>query len=296
MKDFEAKRILVPTDLSDSSRIAIKYARLLAGRLSSSLTLLYADPILYPIDVMGVSSFYVGSTPEQLTSLETEVRAYAAAVLEGTDFDVVVVGGQPIPIILREARKQSADMIVMATHGLRGWRRTVLGSVTEGVLHGAECPVLSICTAEAVTPPSDAVVTKILCPVNFSDVARESLRCAARVAELFGAELVIAHVIEEKDAGQEAIDEQRVRRWIEPEIQDKCTFREIVLRGGAAERVLDCVEDIGADLLVIGAQHRMFRDATVIGTTTERLVRFAQCAVLTVTRQAEGAEKPETLN
>ena len=64
------------------------------------------------------------------------------------------------------------------------------------------------------------------------------------------------------------------------------TFHELTMRGGAAERVLDCVDDLGADLLVIGAQHKFFRETTVIGTTTERLVRFAQCPVLTVVRAA----------
>jgi hypothetical protein len=55
--------------------------------------------------------------------------------------------------------------------------------------------------------------------------------------------------------------------------------------------VLDCAEDLGADLIVIGAQHKRFRDETIIGTTTERLVRFARVPVLTVPRRA-AAEAP----
>jgi nucleotide-binding universal stress UspA family protein len=58
------------------------------------------------------------------------------------------------------------------------------------------------------------------------------------------------------------------------------------VRGGPAERVLDCADDVGADLLVVGAQHKLFRDATVVGTTTERLMRFASCPVLVVPRPA----------
>jgi hypothetical protein len=50
---------------------------------------------------------------------------------------------------------------------------------------------------------------------------------------------------------------------------------------------------------VIGAQHKLFRDATVIGTTTERLIRFASCSVLVVPRQVvrrgSHAETPEEL-
>ncbi len=49
--------------------------------------------------------------------------------------------------------------------------------------------------------------------------------------------------------------------------------------------MLDCADDVGADFLVIGAQHKLFRDETVIGTTTERLIRFAPCPVLVVPRE-----------
>jgi hypothetical protein len=47
-----------------------------------------------------------------------------------------------------------------------------------------------------------------------------------------------------------------------------------------------CADDIGSDFLVIGAQHKLFRDSTVIGTTTERLIRFSSCPVMVVPRQA----------
>ena len=79
-------------------------------------------------------------------------------------------------------------------------------------------------------------------------------------------------------------EEARVRRWIAPELQEVCSYRELVVRGGPAERVLDCADDVGADFLVIGAQHKLFRDATVLGATSERVIRFASCPVLVVPR------------
>ena len=84
-------------------------------------------------------------------------------------------------------------------------------------------------------------------------------------------------------------NEARLRAWIDKSIQKTCTYREIVLRGGVAERVLDFAEDANADLLVIGAQHKLFRDEAVIGTTTERLVRFARLPVLSIPRPVAAA-------
>jgi nucleotide-binding universal stress UspA family protein len=137
-------------------------------------------------------------------------------------------------------------------------------------------------------------MTHILCPVNFTDVARDALQAAVRMATIFGARLHLVHVVEEGEQANPSMDEEKVRMWIGGEWQDICSYREIVVRGGAAERVLDCAEDIGADLIVMGAQHKTFRDVTVIGTTTERVTRFASCPVLIVPREAM-QEKPAGL-
>ena len=241
----------------------------------------------------------IQTTPEHRAQLRHEVERHASSVMSGRPYDIDVTIGQPIPSILAAARERNADLIVMGTHLRHGWRRALLGSVSEGVLHGSECPVLTVGTQDGYVGAMPYAITNIMCPVNFTDVARESLHVAARLAEAFGAHLTIVHVIEADEAGNVKADEEKVRLWVAPELQDVCSFRELVVRGGAAERVLDCAEDGGCDFLVIGAQQKLFRDATVIGTTTERLIRFASCPVLVVPRRAvrheTKTEAPEEL-
>jgi nucleotide-binding universal stress UspA family protein len=58
-----------------------------------------------------------------------------------------VAVGEPAEQILRVAREEKADLIVMGTHGRRGWRHAVLGSVAEAVMRQAMCPVLTVRTA-----------------------------------------------------------------------------------------------------------------------------------------------------
>jgi nucleotide-binding universal stress UspA family protein len=193
-------------------------------------------------------------------------------------------------MIVREAREKKFDLIVMATHGLRGWRHALLGSVTEGVLHGGNTPVFSVSRPDD-RPRTIAAVTKILCPINFSDTARDAAIYAANLAAALGADLIFVHVVDESDIRHAATGAAEVHGWIDPSLRVHGKYREIVLHGGAAERVLDCAEDIGADLLVLGAQHKMFRDGTVVGTTTERIVRFARIPVLTIPRAVERAVK-----
>jgi len=174
---------------------------------------------------------------------------------------------------------------VMGTHLRHGWRRALLGSVSDGVLHGSECPVLTVATRDGYVGATPYAITNIMCPVNFTDVARESLHVAARLAEAFGAHLTIVHVLEADEVADVKAHEEKVRLWVAPELQNVCSYRELIVRGGAAERVLDCADDVGSDFLVIGAQQKLFRDTTVIGTTTERLIRFASSPVLVVPRQ-----------
>lgn len=285
MKPFVFEHILAPTDLSESSLPALRYARLLAARFASKLTVLYVDPILYPVDYLGPTGPY-GSTPEHEAHLKRELEKYAATTMEGQSHEIVSTIGQPVGAILAEARDRKADLIVVGTHLRHGWRRALLGSVSDGVLHGADCPVLTVAKDDSTAGVKPYAITNILCPVNFTDVARESLQVAAKMADAFGARLTIVHVLETDELTNLEADEERVRQWVAPELQQICSFRELVLRGGPAERVLDCAEDLQADFLVIGAQHKLFRDATVIGTTTERLIRFASCPVLVVPRPA----------
>lgn len=292
MKPFVITSILAPTNLSESSLPALRYARLLADRFTAKVTVMYTDPIVYAADLDGPASSlgYLLTTPEHQDRLRGEVAQYAAKVMADRPYDVDVTVGRPTTAILASAKEHNADLIVMGTHRRHGWRRALIGSVSDGVLHGSTCPVLAVANQDDSSPAMPYAITNIMCPVNFTDVARESLHAAARLAEAFHAHLTIVHVLETNEATDVKAHEELVRQWVSPELQGICSYRELVVRGGAAERVLDCADDLSADFLVIGAQHTRFRDATVVGTTTERVIRFASCPVLVVPREAVAVE------
>ena len=295
MKPFVIKSILAPTDMTDSTIPALRYARVFADRLSARLTIMYSEPVAYPIDALApVLPVYVPPTPEEEARLREDVVKHAAPAMKERPYEVCVTIGQPIPAILASAKERKADLIVMGTHLRHGWRRALLGSVSEGVVHASNCPVLTVASPERRFHATEYEITHILCPINFTEVARESVRIAARLAEAFGARLTIVHALESDGPQDVAAEEERIRQWVGPELNDTVLYRALVVRGGPAERVLDCADDFGVDLLVVGAQHKLFRDTAVIGTTTERLIRFASCPVLLVPRQPvvqeEGSE------
>jgi nucleotide-binding universal stress UspA family protein len=296
MVQREIRNVVVSTDLSEASVAPLRYARLVADNFGANLTVTFADVTAYPVDMFADSPVvFAAAVDEEHEKLRREIGTRVREWLGGRPYEVVVVTGQPSTMILRVAQMRDADLIVMGTHGRRGWRRALLGSVAEAVLHATAVPVLTVGPRMKEQTPA---ITRIVCPVNFTDVARDALRFATRLANAFAAELVVVHAIEEESRSRLVADEERmhhearVRNWIDAGTQGLCSYRELVLRGSAAARVLDCVDDLEADLLVIGAQHKLFRDATVVGTTTERLVRFAECPVLTIAHSAVTTEEP----
>jgi nucleotide-binding universal stress UspA family protein len=126
-----------------------------------------------------------------------------------------------------------------------------------------------------------------LCPVNLTSVSHDALLEAAQVALAFRAELVVMHVVEENPPVYSEIE---IGKWVPPSIREHTHYRELYVRGNAAERILETANQTDIDLIVLGAQHKRFSDSTVVGETTERITRFARQPVLTVVRQEESVK------
>lgn len=286
MQSLSFDRILVPTDMSDFGNLALHYGCFFRERLGSHLTLLFADEFYFPIEVLELPvGYYLENAPDSRRKLQEKLRDYAIKNC-GTGTESLIVQDAPARAIINAAKQVRADLIVMGTHGRHGWRRALLGSVTESVLRETERPVLTV-TPTLMEKNAEPAIRTVLCPVNFTHVAREALQHASALAAAFDAELAVMYVAEGIDQPMLPQLEAAFANWIDPHVRDRCRYNQIVLRNGnPAEHVLKMSEKLGADLIVIGAQHKWFSDATVIGTTTERITRFARCPVLTVVRKA----------
>lgn len=282
------RRILVPTDLSDFSKSAARWATMLHDRLGSRITLLYANEPYVPFDIFeGPAAYVLQNRPEFRRRVAEELDKFASECFpNGESFvDTLVVDDDPARAILDTVKTVDADLILMGTHGRRGWRRALLGSVTEQVVRATERPLLSVPAPPlAATGPS---IGTILCPVNFTNIGRQALEEAVALAEVFAAELVIVHVVDRADEPPLAHLEEDFAAWVEPGVRQRCKYAQVVARGDAAEQILEIANQTSVDLIVIGAQHRRFSDTTILGTTTERVVRFARQPVWTIFSHAQ---------
>ncbi len=137
------RRILAPVDFSDCSLEALEHAVLAAKQFDAALTILHVvEPVAYGLDfTLG------GATEGQALRLRWEAKlTELAAVVEaqGLPTDWALAGGGSAETILARARALACDLIVMGTHGRRGLRYLVTGSVAEAVLRGAACPVMTV--------------------------------------------------------------------------------------------------------------------------------------------------------
>jgi nucleotide-binding universal stress UspA family protein len=134
------RRILVPTDFSETGRAAFELACSLVAGQGAEVLLLYVHPPAPAFDEAGA---LVPETPEYREQLRERLRRLCPPD-PAVRVDYWLDKGDPAAAILRLAALMNCDLIVMGTHGRTGIFRLLLGSVTEAVLRKAPCPVLTV--------------------------------------------------------------------------------------------------------------------------------------------------------
>ena len=147
---IKLRKVLVPTDFSESARHALTYGISFAREYEAELTLLhvvenltvgYASD-LFPVPMAEVFQEISGYAKAELAKLAAEARKKDVAVVEQ------VVQGKPSAEIIRFAQETEVDMIVLGTHGKGMLDQALFGSTTERVVRRAPCPVLTVRLAE----------------------------------------------------------------------------------------------------------------------------------------------------
>lgn len=136
--------ILVPLDLSDASRFALREGLSIAARRGSRVTVLTVVDTRFPYP--DIFSFAKPDEDYFHTWRDTAIDRIKAWLAEdntmGVPAEAVVIRGQARREIPAYAREVGANLIVLTTHGAGGVRDTLLGSTTEMVVRTATCPLL----------------------------------------------------------------------------------------------------------------------------------------------------------
>lgn len=141
---MNVKKILVAVDYSDSSDAAMIYAATLAREFDAEIHLVHIyDPPYTNID----AGFSGSIIPEEIPPVDMEAEKARLDLVspgKGTRFLHAFVVGFPVEELVRYAKEQNVDLVVMGTHGRTGLTRLLMGGVAEGVVRSSPCPVLTI--------------------------------------------------------------------------------------------------------------------------------------------------------
>ncbi len=288
MEPFQPKSILCPTDFSEPATLALRYAKQFSICFDAKLIVLYAESFTAP---PYFTSGQMNELTKEIDISRQAARDYLAAYVrnhlgDSPQVETMLLERSAVEAVVETATKLRADMIVMGTHGRSGVNRLMLGSVTEKILHETDRPVLTVREKSSGAEFSKVSIQQVLCPVNYTEIALKALEHAVEISKCFKAELLVLHVIESESTDIKDEDEHyRLCAWIPEGVRARCSLKEIVRRGDAAEQIIEVASSARCDMIVLGAQHKRFHDTTVLGTTTIRVTRHAPCPVLTVIRK-----------
>ena len=137
------KNILVPADFSETSAVALKYAKEFAGAFNASIHLLH-------VMVEWLPEGYVPFTPELFRDIEDATKKQLDLLLTAEEQEkyraklVIQRGSSEFVEIIQYARENNIDLIILGTHGRGPVSHMLLGSVAEKVVRKAPCPVLTV--------------------------------------------------------------------------------------------------------------------------------------------------------
>ena len=291
-------RILCPVDFSDISQHALEHAFAFARWFDASVTGLFVYTPIFTAPGVGLYAYPAAPVVEQINKADYEADLLAflgQANPQRVAVSARVEVGAPASEIVAAAESLGADLVVLGTHGTRGFEHLMLGSVAERVLRMCPAPVLTVPPRAQAT--SELPVKRVLCPIDFSGPSKAALDVALSIAQEGDAEITILHVSDvptdeplttrpittpEFYAEYDAAARERLNALVSDGIATWCRPTTAIRHGKAYREILSAADESRADLIVIGVHGRNPLDLLLFGSTTNQVVRRATCPVLTV--------------
>lgn len=293
---LEIKLILCPVDFSEFSIRAYHYALSLAEHYRAKVVVQHIVEIWrYPYaDYVASQGDYQEFCRALREGGEEKLREFVKQhPHDDIQPELAVHEGIAADCILSFVKARKTDLIVMGTHGRRGFDRMVLGSVADRVMRRAPCPVLTICKAP---PESTAAgeerhhvhhLNRVLYCTDFSENSQPALNYAISATQEYDAELTLLHVIEETPSSAkktEAIARaaEQLDKLIPAEERNKLKIKTTVRIGKPYQQIIQFAQEAQIDMVAMGVSGRGALDRAVFGSTTYRVIQLGPCPVLAV--------------
>ncbi len=280
MKKFHISRILIPVDFSETSLLALEHAVLMAKLLKAEITLLHVIESLTYTSAIGHSA---------VNDFEAEVEKSANARLaelaaklsrEGATVKTMIEVGRIYRQVVEAALKIKADLVIMGTHGVSGFREFLIGSNASRVVSEAACPVITV-QSHAKT----IGFKNIVLPIDNTQYSRQKVRYAHELADKYGSKVHLLGILP-----AEGVEEENKFRIKIRQVEEYLSKHNIVYTSGylsakggnAAKTALDYATSVNGDLLMIMSESEFDSSGLLLGPSARQTVNHSTIPVMCV--------------
>ena len=303
------RQVIAATDFSEPATFGLAWAARIARSHGARLTLVHALSPPVPVSDFAAPPLHVDRELRRSADQRLQ-EALEKAPLAGVEARAVLRDGTPSQAVNDLAEELDADLVVVGTRGLTGFRHLLLGSTAERIVQRSPAPVLSVHPGDG--PPAESPRT-ILVPTDFSEDAEAALHTARRALSpphedsadsadradggRAATRVILLHVFHvpaeytsygpagsffEFTEELSATLEERLAALARPFRDEGFTVDSVVAEGIPAEVIVDEAAKLAVDLVAMGTHGRSGLAHLLLGSTAERVVQHAGCPVLTV--------------
>jgi len=275
------KNILFLTDFTEASQSALAYAMGLAKHFGAQVYPAHScDPIILTET----------AAPDILDEVEENSRRRLNDLakennLAGTPLFARGPVSDAIPGWIND---HGIDLIVMGTHGRKGLKHFLMGSVAESIFRHATCPVLTVGPHVTVRPYHDFKGEKILFPTDLGPHAEFATQYALSIAQAEKSQVTFMHVVTLEEAFQRnraplvAESFKKLEKLLPPDAREWCQPELVVEVGDPIKELLGYAGTERPDLIVLGLPAGKKFNGGFHSSVTYNVIAQASCPVLTV--------------
>jgi nucleotide-binding universal stress UspA family protein len=279
---FNLKKILVPTDFSELSTTALRYAASMAKYSEAEIILLH---VMQPYEheaILNKIIDFKGTLQKAIQEKLNETKVNTPDLL-GVNVSVKIVEGKVYETIERIVKEEDLDLVVMGTHGAGGLgdlEKYVLGTNAFRTVHISGCPVITLKEVK-----DKITYDNIVLPLDMTKETKQKVDTAIKIAQVLGSTV---HVI----AVTSFVDEFRYNvseiKGLLDEVADKVkaagikVVTKMLRNDDVADSVTEYAADINADLVIIMTRQETKLNERVLGSSARKIITGSKVPVLSI--------------
>ncbi|MBQ0016244.1 MAG: universal stress protein [Bacteroidales bacterium] len=266
------KSIVVGTDFSKGSMVALEMATVIANQLKTNISIMWVQQPRGILD----------SRPDETLMDKARVKLQEICdqyqpLLNVGRIRWDVAHGKVAQTLANKARHENAPLIVIGTNGASGFEKYWMGSTAVRIVQESPCPTLTVREGFDFHKKLERVVVPLRC----NDNSRQKIAPAASMAKIFGAEAHILGLIDNPNdaAVLRTYIKQACQYMINHEVKYTSTVKKY---SNYCDTVMRYVESVDADMVVINTEQDRIISQLFLGTNAQQIVHNSQIPVLCI--------------